>query len=161
MSLTSTERAAQIDRIEALPALLDAAVRDLSEAQLTAHPLAGEWSVAQNVHHLADSHMNAYVRCKLILTEEQPTLKPYFQNAWAETVDGAQADVSASLAILRGLHNRWVTLLRALPDDGWSREGWHPELQRVYTIDSILTLYGGHGEAHLEQIARTLAAQST
>lgn len=159
MSLTSAERAAQIDRIEALPALLDAAVRDLSEAQLTARPLAGEWSVAQNVHHLADSHMNAYVRCKLILTEEQPTLKPYSQNAWAETVDGAQADVGASLAILRGLHNRWVTLLRALPDDAWRREGWHPELQRVYTFDSILALYSGHGEAHLEQIARTLAAQ--
>lgn len=160
MSQTDATRAGQIARIEALPALLEDAVGGLSVEQLLAHPLADEWSVAQNVHHLADSHMNAYVRCKLILTEERPTLKPYFQNAWAETVDGAQADVSASLAILRGLHNRWVTLLRALPADAWSRAGWHPELQREYTIDSILTLYSGHGEAHLDQIARTLAAQA-
>jgi len=159
MSLTTAERAALIAKIEALPTLLEQQTGSLSHEQLTARPLAGEWSVAQNVHHLADSHMNAFIRVKLMLTEEHPVFKPYNQDAWAETPDANNPDLSTSFAILRGMHARWAALLRSLPDSAWARTGMHPETQRVYTVNDILRTYGNHGEAHLDQIRRTLEAQ--
>lgn len=147
-----------IARIAALPQLLEARVCNLSPEQLTTRYMSGEWSVAQNVHHLADSHMNAYVRVKLILTEEGPTFKPYDQDAWAETVDANNAEIGESLQLLRGLHKRWVRLLENLSEEQWLRQGMHPENKRIYTVDDILRTYSGHGEAHIDQINRTLAA---
>ncbi|HMQ34259.1 MAG TPA: DinB family protein [Chloroflexaceae bacterium] len=151
------ERERLVATLAALPARLEALVAGLSAAELTAHYLAGEWSVAQNVHHLVDSHMNSYVRCKLILTEERPTLKPYDQDAWAALPDGAEADIAVSLAILRGLHERWARFWRALPESAWAREGLHPEAGPM-SLDDILRSYAAHGEGHLDQIGRTLAA---
>jgi hypothetical protein len=159
MTLTAEERITLIGKLEALPALLEAQVSALSPEQLLARPLAGEWSVAQNVHHLADSHLNAYVRTKLMLTEENPTFKPYSQDAWAETIDANHADLAPSFAILRGLHARWVLLLQSLDEPAFARTGLHPEYQRLYTVDDILRIYGNHGEGHLDQIRRTLEAQ--
>jgi hypothetical protein len=159
MALSAEERTALIGKIEALPGLLEQQVGALGAEELLARPLAGEWSVAQNVHHLADSHMNAFLRTKLILTEDRPTFKSYDQDAWAETPDAANADVGSSFALLRGLHARWVILLRSVEGDEWTRTGLHPEGQRTYTIDDILRTYGNHGEAHLDQIRRTLEAQ--
>jgi hypothetical protein len=122
------------DTIAALrdfPQHLASAIASLDDACMTAHPLAGEWSIAQNVHHLADSHMTAYIRCRLIASEINPPLKPYDQDAWAGFADSQTADVSTSLIILQGLHLRWA---------------------------DFFTNYVAHGNEHLDQIARTLAA---
>jgi hypothetical protein len=142
-----------------LPTLLAALVLSLDRDSLLAHPLAGEWSVAQNVHHVADSHMNAYIRTRLILTEEHPTIKPYFQERWAELADARSPDVRMSLELIAALHARWVMLFQSLPDEAFARSGFHPESRREITIDSLLSDYADHGEAHLNQIQRTLAAQ--
>lgn len=155
--LTDAQRQSCIDQIRQLPSQIADLVRDLTPAQLTARPLPGEWSVAQNVHHLADSHMNSYIRCKLILTEENPTLKPYDQDAWAALPDAQSADIAVSLTLLTQLHQRWVLFWEALPSDAWARTGFHPENGAI-TLEMQLQLYAAHGLAHVEQIMRTLAA---
>ena len=155
---TDATRQALIDQIRLLPSQLAALVAPLTPAQLTTPFLAGEWTVAQNVHHVADSHMNSYVRCKLIATEERPALRAYDQDRWAELPDASEADVSASLALLASLHARWVRFWEQLPDDAWQRAGMHPENGEM-TLDHILQTYADHGRAHIDQIQRTLAAQ--
>lgn len=155
--MTSQERKPLIDKIRRLPAQIEALVSGLNATQLTTHFLAGEWTVAQNVHHLADSHMNSYIRCKLILTEEHPPLKPYDQDAWANLPDAQSADLSTSLTLLQQLHTRWVIFWETLPDDAWSCTGFHPA-NGVVTLDDQLRGYADHGEAHIDQITRTLAA---
>jgi hypothetical protein len=154
--LTDAQRQESIDQIRQLPSQLAALVCDLTPAQLTTHYLPAEWSVAQNIHHLADSHMNSYVRCKLIVTEENPTFKPYDQDAWAALPDAQSADISTSLTLLTQLHARWVLFWKALPSDAWARTGFHPESGPV-TLEDQLHLYAAHGLAHVEQITRTLA----
>jgi len=156
---THTERRERIEKIRALPDQLEALVSQLTPAQLTARALEEEWTVAQIVHHLADSHLNSFIRLKLILTEDRPTLKPYNQERWAETVDANNVALPDSLALLHGLHRRWVTLLESLVEADWGRPGLHPEIGEI-TIDDLLRIYANHGEAHLEQIKRVLAAQS-
>jgi len=151
------DRSTLIDKIRRLPGQIAALVTDLTDAQLISHPLAGEWSVAQNVHHLADSHMNSYIRCKLIATEDHPTLKPYDQDVWATLTDASAPDVAVSLALLAALHSRWVNFWENLPADAWARTGFHPEAGTV-TLDDQLRLYAAHGESHIDQITRTLAA---
>lgn len=151
------ERSILIEKIRRLPGQIVALVTGLSDAQLTSHPLAGEWSVAQNVHHLADSHINSYIRCKLIATEDHPTLKPYDQDVWAALTDASGPDVAVSLALLTALHGRWVVFWENLPDNAWTRTGFHPEAGTV-TLDDQLRLYAAHGESHIDQITRTLAA---
>jgi hypothetical protein len=103
------------------------------------------------VHHLADSHLNAFIRMKLIVTEEKPTLKPYDQNAWAALSDTTQMPVGASLEILRGLHGRWCTLLESVPESAWSRLAFHPERGEL-TLESQVNTYAGHGDKHVEHI---------
>ena len=152
-------RAEAIDKIRRLPQQVEELVSGLSPQELTAKPLAHEWTVAQNVHHLADSHINSYVRCKLMATEENPTLKPYDEGAWAMLTDGSSDDLSNSIALLKALHARWVIFWENLPEDAWHRTGQHPESGAV-TLDRQLELYVEHGEAHLDQIRRTLAARS-
>jgi hypothetical protein len=154
------ERQELIGKIRALPAEVGRLVEGLSAEQLTARPLAGEWSVAQNVHHLVDSHLNSYVRCKLIVTEQRPTFKPYDQERWAELPDAAQADIADSLAILRHLHARWVVFWEGLGEEDWGKVGLHPE-SGVVSLADQLAIYAEHGEGHLEQIGRTLAARVT
>ena len=153
----SSVREDAIDKIRRLPLQVEELVSGLSPQELTAKPLAGEWTVAQNVHHIADSHINSYVRCKLMATEDNPTLKPYDEGAWALLSDGSSADLSDSLTLLKALHARWVQFWENLPDDAWQRTGMHPESGPV-TLARQLELYVEHGEAHLDQIRRTLAA---
>jgi hypothetical protein len=153
----SEDRATLIAAIASLPANLEALVQGLSAEELTTPYLAGEWTVAQNVHHLVDSHANSYIRCKLILTEGDPPLKPYDQDAWAALPDASAADLSDSLAILRGLHARWVRFWEQLPETAWGRTGNHPE-NGPMSLARILQSYAEHGEGHLDQIRRTLAA---
>lgn len=157
--MTPEEHSVLIEKIRTFPAQLEAMLWDLTHEQLTTSFLAGEWSAAQNVHHLADSHMNAFIRFKLILLEDNPTLKPYNQNDWAETVDAQETDIENSLSILRGLHRRWASLMESLSDEQWARSGYHPENKRQVTLESILEYYAAHGEGHIDQINRTLAAQ--
>jgi hypothetical protein len=156
--LSAEQRHERIEKIRRFPEQLERAVEGLTEEQLTTPYLAGEWSVAQNVHHLADSHLNAYVRSKLILTEDHPLLKPYNQDDWAAMPDGATAALEASLLILKGLHLRWTSLLEGVKESDWQRVGIHPERGEV-TLERILEIYSGHGESHLDQIGRTLAAR--
>ena len=121
------ERQAQIDKVRALPTLVARLTDGLSATQLTTHYLPDEWTVAQNVHHLVDSHLNSYVRCKLIATEERPTFRPYDQDRWAALPDAAQADIADSLALLRHLHARWVVFWESLSEADWGRTGFHPD----------------------------------
>ena len=153
-----TNRADLIDSIRALPDQLEKKVEGLNAGQLTTPYNTGEWTVAQNVHHLADSHMNSFVRFKLILTEDRPTLKPYDQETWARQPDANHADISQSLTLLRGLHQRWCALLDNLSEEDWSRGGRHPEVGQI-TIDDLLVTYADHGEAHLRQIQAVLDAR--
>lgn len=154
---SSEERAALIARIAALPDELEALVAGLSPEQLAARGAPDEWTVAQIIHHLADAHLNAFVRVKLILTEDRPTFKPWDQVAWAATPDAGSADIGPSLQIVRGLHARWARLLASLDEAQWQRTGWHPANQRAYTPADILRTYSSHGDDHLEQIRRALA----
>ena len=154
----ASTREEAIEKIHSLPQQVEELVSGLSPQELTAKTLPNEWTVAQNVHHIADSHINSYVRCKLIATEENPTLKPYDEDAWALLSDGSSADLSDSLALLKALHARWVRFWENLPDDVWQRTGQHPQSGAV-TLARQLELYVEHGEAHLEQIRRTLAAR--
>ena len=153
----SDPRTEAIEKIRSLPQQLEELISGLSPQELTAKPLPNEWTVAQNVHHIADSHINSYVRCKLMATEDNPTLKPYDEGAWALLTDGSSDDLSDSIALLKALHARWVVFWENLPEDAWQRTGQHPESGPV-TLARQLELYVQHGEAHLDQIRRTLAA---
>ena len=150
-------RTSRIDAIAHFPTQLADLTAHLTVDQLTTPYLPDEWTVAQNVHHVADSHMHSYIRCKLILTEEYPTLKPYDQDTWAMLPDAVGEDITASLALITGLHRRWAIFWRSLPDDAWQRTAYHPE-NGVLRLEDQLTYYAAHGEAHLDQITRTLAA---
>lgn len=154
--LTPEERRDRIDRIARFPELLEALVSGLNNEQLHTQYLAHEWTVAQNVHHVADSHMNAYVRLKRILSEERPLLAGYDQDAWAGMADYDQP-ISVSLNLVRNLHTRWVAVLESLTVEQRERIGIHSENGEI-TPDSIADLYATHGEGHLDQIRRTLAA---
>jgi hypothetical protein len=155
-----TLRQEYIAKIRALPQQVADFTAGLSNEQLATHFLSGEWSVAQNVHHLADSHMNSYIRLKLILTEDNPTIRPYDQDLWAMTPEANSPDLSASLTLLRGLHQRWADLFEGLDEAQWQRTGMHPE-NGVITPNTLLKSYAEHGEAHLDQMQRTLTAQRT
>ncbi len=148
--LTEQERQECIAGIERLPQELEAAVDGLDDDQLDTPYRDGGWTPRQVVHHLADSHMNAVIRMKLILAEEHPTLKPYDQDAWAVLPDSAMP-VAPSLELLRGLHARWGALLRATPADAWGRTAWHPENGEMM-LDGLLASYGAHGSNHVSQI---------
>lgn len=155
---TPQERLDRIDQIRRFPAELETAVQGLNEEQLTTCYDSSEWSVAQNVHHLVDSHMNAYIRTRLILTEDNPPIKPYLQESWAELTDAKTPAITTSLLILRGLHQRWTELLDSLQDSDFRRTGLHPDHEGDYTIDSILQIYSEHGTGHIEQLQRQLQA---
>jgi hypothetical protein len=149
--LTTEERAALVERIAALPAELRAALHGLDDAQLDTPYREGGWSPRQIAHHVADSHLNAFIRVKLALTEDRPTVKPYDQEAWAALPDVSRLPVEHSLSIVDGLHARWTVLLRELTADQFSRVAVHPEMGDV-DVDFLLQLYGWHGHHHTTQI---------
>jgi len=152
------QRKELIAKIRALPAGVEAAVKGLGEEQLDTRYRKDGWTVRQVVHHLADAHLNAFMRTKLILTEDKPTLKTYKQDAWAVLLDASKLDIQSSLLILHGLHERWSSLLDSLPASSWARAGIHPERGEV-TLADLLKLYAHHGENHLKQIADLHAAK--
>jgi len=151
-SLTSAERAAAIEQIAWVPPALRRAVQGLDESRLATPYREGGWTVRQVVHHVPDSHLNAYVRFKLALTEERPTIKPYDQARWADLADVAAVPVDVSLTLLTALHARWVALLRAMSDADFTRSFVHPEMGRTLTLDQTLALYAWHGRHHTAHI---------
>src|SRR5690242_21424980 len=149
--LTSAERRQMIDEIAATPTHMRDAIAGLTPAQLHSPYREGGWTLRQVVHHVPDSHMNAYVRWKLALTEDQPTIKPYEEARWAELVDTKSTPIEVSLALLDNLHDRWVRLLRSISDSGFSRTFRHPD-HGVRTLDWMLFLYEWHGKHHTAHI---------
>lgn len=147
---TMDERKIMIQKIKALPGILDATVDRLTNAQLDTPYRDGGWTVRQVVHHLCDSHMNAFLRFKWMLNEDHPKIKTYDQDAWARSPEYA-LPVSEALHLLRGLHERWVALLDSLDDHAWNRTADHPENGTV-TLDAMLKIYSQHGEKHCGQI---------
>jgi hypothetical protein len=141
-----------IDTIAAAPQALRAAVAGLDDRQLDTPYRPGGWTVRQVAHHVPDSHLNAYVRCKLALTEEDPTIKPYDQSKWAELPDGRTGSIEPSLALLESLHERWVRLLRALSPADWERRFRHPEMPEPTPLARLASLYAWHGRHHTAQI---------
>ena len=150
-TVTDSQRRAFIDAIAEAPARLAAAVAGLTPAQLDTPYRPGGWTVRQVVHHVPDSHMNAYVRWKLALTEDEPTIKPYDEARWAELGDVSATPIETSLALLENLHKRWVLLLRSLTPAGWARKFRHPELGAM-SLNQNLALYAWHGRHHVAHI---------
>lgn len=142
-----------IDDLAALPGDVRAVVAPLSEEQLDTPYRAQGWTVRQVVHHLPDSHVNSYVRFKLALTEEEPTIKDYNEAAWAELPDGRGEDVEGSLLLLEAVHRRWASLLRSLDLEDFARTFRHPETG-VVTLERNLQLYAWHGRHHLAHVTQ-------
>ena len=151
---TADKRTTWIQQISEAPAALRAAVAGLDERQLGTPYRPGGWTVRQVVHHLPDSHMNAYTRFKLALTEDTPTIRPYDEAAWANVADTARTPIDVSLTLLEALHTRWVVLLRSLQADDFSRRLVHPERGTI-TLDSMLQLYAWHGRHHVAHITQS------
>jgi uncharacterized damage-inducible protein DinB len=145
-------RRRRIEEIAKTPAALREAVAGLTPAQLETPYREGGWTVRQVAHHLPDSHLNAYVRFKLALTEDVPQVKPYDQGRWAELDDSRSVPVEVSLALLAALHERWVAVLRAMTPEDWRRAYRHPEYERLITLDEVLAMYAHHGRHHVAQI---------
>lgn len=140
-----------IGGIAQAPGLLRKAVAGLSEKHLDT--LYKNWTIRQIVHHLADSHVNSYVRFKWTLTEETPTIKAYHEGLWAALPDSQQGDISAPLALIEGLHQRWVQLLKSMTPEQFSRSFLHPESGQLVSLGSALSYYAWHCKHHTGQIA--------
>lgn len=149
--LTEEKRHQYVDDIAEAPAKLRAAVAGFSEAQFDTPYREGGWTARQVVHHLADSHLNAFVRFKLALTENEPTIKTYEQQLWAELADARNAPVEPSLAMLEGLHQRWVIMLRQMSAADFARQFQHPE-HGLMKLERVLAMYAWHGRHHVAHI---------
>jgi uncharacterized damage-inducible protein DinB len=148
---TDDDKQKYLADIEQTPARLRAAIQGLSDQQLdTPYRLDG-WTVRQLAHHVPDSHLNAYIRFKLALTEDQPTIKPYAEDRWAELADSETTPVEVSLTMLDSLHARWIRLLRSLKPEDWKRTFRHPELG-LMPLEKNLALYAWHGRHHVAHI---------
>ena len=145
-----------IREIEALPGQIRQAVAGLSHEQLSLHYRPGGWTIRQVVHHVADSHMNSFMRFKLTLTEDKPTIKPYLQEKWSELPDGNEADVNLSIQLLESLHARWAVLLKKMTPEQFKLTYIHPERSAVQTLEGNLALYAWHGRHHLAHIKQAL-----
>src|SRR5947199_8056023 len=149
--VTDDKRRRAVTAIRETPAKLRAAVQGLTEAQLDTPYRDGGWTVRQLVHHVPESHANAFVRFKLALTEDNPTIKTYNEDAWAKLPDIARAPVESSLTLLDALHQRWVTLLDVMKAEDFTRPLIHPEIGQI-TLDRLLQLYAWHGPHHTAHV---------
>ena len=147
---TTDRRNAKIASIEACPPVLRKAVEGLTDSQLDTPYRDGGWTVRQVIHHVADSHANAYLRFRWIVAEDNPTIKTYDQDVWA-TFPDLKLPLEPSFQIIEGLHQRWVTFLKSLPEEAWSRTAMHPEHGKV-TMDDMLDNNSEHGAKHAGQI---------
>ena len=144
-----------IAEISTFPERLSKAVINLTEEQLNTPYRPEGWTIKQVVHHCADSHMNSLIRLKLTLTEEQPTIKPYFEERWAELLDSKNMPIQSSLKIVEGVHERWIVLLNNLTDEQLARTFIHPEHGKTFRVDENIGLYAWHCDHHLAHITET------
>lgn len=151
--LSRDERERMLRTLEDLPRSVRDGVDGWTDPQLDTPYRPGGWTVRQVVHHLPDSHLNAYVRFKLAVTEENPTIRPYDEKAWAEQPDARTGAVESSLVLLEGLHRRWVAWLHLLPEAAWTRTLLHPESGSM-NLNQLLCLYAWHSEHHLAHVTR-------
>jgi hypothetical protein len=151
-SLSPEDRARCIETIASTPAKMREAVGKLTAKQLDTPYREGGWTARQVVHHVPESHMNAYIRFKLALTETNPVIKPYDEAAWTRLNDVAVAPIEASLALLESLHERWVVLMRGLSAGDWRKRYIHPEYGQARTLEYTLALYAWHGEHHIAHV---------
>jgi DinB family protein len=149
--LTNDQRKECIRQIAEAPVKLRAAIAGLSPEQLETPYRPDGWTVRQVVHHLPDSHLNSYIRFKLAITEDEPTIRPYYEDRWAELVDARTAPVEVSLALLESLHERWVMLLKSMTESDFARKLTHPELGTV-NLNRYVGLYAWHGRHHVAHI---------
>ena len=150
-NLSQEQRELFIQQIAETPAKMRAAIKGLTQAQLDTPYRPDGWTVRQVVHHVPDSHMNAYIRFKLALTEDEPTIKPYNEARCAELEDSRIAPIEPSLNLLESLHERWITLLRSISPENWTRSFQHPERGRV-SLNTNVALYAWHGRHHVAHI---------
>lgn len=148
---SDAQRNSLIDDIAETPRNFRSAVHGLSEVQLNTPYRPEGWTVRQVIHHLPDSHVNSYVRFKLALTEDEPTIKTYAEDRWAELPDSKSTPIEVSLTLLDSLHDRWVRLLRSLTPDQWKRSFRHPDLGPM-SLEKALALYSWHGRHHVAHI---------
>lgn len=145
-------RSEWISILSALPSWMDACIENLDHHQLHIPYREGGWTIQQVVHHLADSHINAYVRLKLAITEDNPTINPYDENAWANLPDVEDVPINISVTMLHTLHRRIVSLLKSLTDEQWERTYYHPEHKRNFPIWEVVALYAWHSRHHMEHV---------
>jgi hypothetical protein len=150
-TLSDAQRNQYIDDIAKTPAALRSAIKGLSPQQIETPYREGGWTVRQVVHHVPESHMNAYIRFKLALTEDDPTIKPYMEDRWANLEDVQSTPLEVSLALLDSLHDRWVRLLRLIKPEEWKRTFRHPELGAV-SLEKNVALYSWHGRHHVAHV---------
>lgn len=143
-----------IDEIKMLPSNLEYAIQNLDETQLQTSYRPGGWTIHQLVHHVADSHMNAYVRFKLGLTEENPVIKPYDQDAWAKLSDTQKLPVNISITLLHALHARWCQCMEDMTETEWQRTIYHPERRIELSLWQLLKSYAWHGKHHTAHILK-------
>jgi hypothetical protein len=146
------EKAHHLLDIQQCPNLLESAISNLDEHQLNIPYRDGGWTSKQVIHHVGDSHMNAYIRFKLALTEDNPTIKPYDEAAWAELSDTKNLPVNISLTLLHALHTRWVELMKSMSEADWQRTIFHPEHKRKISLWYMLGTYAWHGKHHTAHI---------
>lgn len=138
--------------IRFLPQGVEHAILNLDEAQLQTPYRPEGWMVHQVVHHLADSHMNAYIRFKLGYTENNPVIKPYAEKEWSELADVKALPINTSITLLHALHQRWFTFLNSIEDAGWEKTVYHPEHKKEMTLWFLLGMYAWHSRHHLAHI---------
>lgn len=155
---TTEERQRRIAEIRSAPAALRAAVRGLADSQLDTPYRPGGWTVRQVVHHLVDSHLNAYLRIKLALTEPQPTIVPYNEVRWAEGAD-YRRPIAGSLDLLALLHDRWIAMLEAIEPPDFDRTFVHPEHRTAFTVDHAVAMYAWHGRHHIAHVSALRARE--
>lgn len=147
---------AWIEELALFPAELVEVAKDLNEEDLELAYRKDGWTVRQVINHLADSHINAYTRVHLTLTEEKPHIRPYLEDKWAELADGKTGDIQLSIALLKAIHARLVSLLKTLISHDFERTYFHPEAQQEFTLAYLLGNYAWHGKHHLAQIKSTM-----
>jgi hypothetical protein len=151
-SYTADDNKKHISIIEQFPKELLPLVKKFTAAQLEKSYRPDGWTGRQVVHHIFDSHVNAYIRTKLTLTEHAPTVKPYKEDVWADLEDSKRAPVEMSLLLIDGLHQRWVYLLNSLADADFEKKYFHPEYNREFKLNELLALYAWHGKHHYEHL---------
>jgi len=150
-SYTTEQINSYIADIEALPLQLRKEVEGLSDVQLETPYRPDGWTIRQVVHHIPDSHMNAFIRFKLTLTEDNPAIRPYFEDRWANLSD-AKMPADVSLNLTEAVHARWVNILKNMKPEEFERQYTHPEYKKVFTLKEALHMYSWHGKHHLEHI---------